>query len=95
MPVKLIDANTQGYDRWCEAAQRAHPAEWSSATQETREPWIVEARQKEIDAEEARVSRTRGSAAKFDKMKPGINPPVVGEPGVPADGLGRPKPGKG
>jgi len=91
MGAKLIDATAEGYERWCEAARRAHPAEWSAATQETREPWIVEAQQKEIDAAAPRVSRTRGSAAKFDKLTPGVNPPVMGAPAAPADGLGRPK----
>jgi hypothetical protein len=36
------------------------------ATQETREPWIVQARQNEIDAEAARVARTRAAAGGFD-----------------------------
>jgi hypothetical protein len=52
----MLDPKTPGYDRWCEAAQRAHPDSWAMATRETREPWIVQARQKELDGEAARVS---------------------------------------
>ena len=52
----MIDPKTPGYDRWCEAARRAHLDSWNTATPETREPWIVEARDKEID-HTRRVSR--------------------------------------
>jgi hypothetical protein len=52
----MIAQKTPGYDRWCAAARRAHP-EWDTATPETREPWIVQARQKENDADAARVSQ--------------------------------------
>ena len=54
--LMVIDPKTPGYDRWCEAAQRAHPHDWSMSTQEQREPWIAQARQKELDSETARVS---------------------------------------
>jgi len=53
----VIDPLTPGYDRWCEAAKRTHAADWSLATPETREPWIAEARQKEIASEAARVAQ--------------------------------------
>jgi hypothetical protein len=58
----VIDPHTPGYDRWCEAAKRAHPADWGMAAPETREPWIAQARQKELDSEAARVSEHRGRA---------------------------------
>jgi hypothetical protein len=90
MAEKLIDQKTKGYDRWCEAAKRAHLTEWDTAKPETREPWIIQARQKEED-DEARRAANRSAAGGLDKLKPGVNPPVVGKPAVPADGLGRPR----
>jgi hypothetical protein len=73
--VKLLDPNTPGYDRWCEAAKRAH-AGWNTTSPESREPWIVEARQKEIDSEAARAARAHCAAGGFDPLKPGVIPPV-------------------
>ena len=87
----MIEPTTPGYARWCEAARSANPVRWDAATPEEREPWIAEARQKELD-DAKRVSPTRAAAGKFDPLKPGVNPPVVGAPGVPSDGMGRPKP---
>ncbi len=75
MVSKLMDPNTPGYDRWCEAAKRAH-ADWNTTSPESREPWIVEARQKEIDSDAARTVRTRCAARGFDPLKPDVSPTV-------------------
>ena len=61
----MIDPKTPSYDRWCEAARRAHPDTWQTATAETREPWIVQARQKEIDNDAARAALARANANKL------------------------------
>jgi hypothetical protein len=88
----VIDPKTPGYDRWCETARRAHSDGWNFATPETREPWIVEARQKEIDADKARGSHNRAVAGGPDSLKPGVNLRIVEGPGVLSGGFARPKP---
>jgi hypothetical protein len=55
--VEVINPKTPGYDRWCESARRAHPDHWNDSTPEIRETWIVQARQKELDNDAARLSR--------------------------------------
>jgi hypothetical protein len=86
----VIDPNIPEYQRWRDAARSANSARWDAATPEEREQWIAKAQQKELD-DAKRVSPIRASAGKFGKMKPGVIPPVVGEPAVPSDGMGRPK----
>ena len=78
MASKLLDPKAPGYDRWCEAAKRAH-SDWNTASPESREPWIVEARQKEMDSDAARTARAGCAAGGFDPVKPGVIAPVPGK----------------
>jgi hypothetical protein len=89
--MTMLDPNTPGYERWMAAARAIDPERWaSSSSPEMREPWILEARQKELDDAE-RVSLSRAAVGGFDPLIPGVIPPVVCKPGVPCDGMGQPE----
>jgi hypothetical protein len=88
--MTMLDPNTPGYERWIAAARAIDSDRWAAASPEMREPWILEARQKEFDDAE-RVSPSRAAAGGFDPLIPGVIPPVVGKPGVSCDGMGQPE----
>jgi len=70
---RVLDPNDPGYKQWCKAARDADPARWDAATLEMREPWIVQARQKELDDAKPKPSATT-FITKHDgtKAKPGL-----------------------